>query len=40
MGIIETLDECINKYLRSSDESIRKKGILLSNESKEIKAIV
>ena len=40
MGIIETLDECINKYSRSSDDSIRDKGILLSNESEEIKAIV
>ena len=40
MGIIETLDECINKYSRSSDDSIRDKGMLLSNESEEIKAIV
>lgn len=40
MGIIETLDECINKYSRSNDDSIRDKGILLSNESEEIKAIV
>lgn len=40
MGIIETLDECINKYLSSNDDSIRYKGMLLSNESEEIKAIV
>lgn len=40
MGIIKTLDECINKYLSSNDDSIRYKGMLLSNESEEIKAIV
>ena len=40
MGIIETLDECIDKYSRSSDNSIRYKGMLLSDESEEIKAIV
>ena len=40
MGIIETLYECIDKYSRSSDNSIRYKGMLLSDESEEIKAIV
>ena len=40
MGIIETLDECINRCSRSSDESIREKGMLLSDESEEIKKIV
>lgn len=40
MGIIETLDECINKYLKSNDKSVQNKGKLLSDESEEIKKII
>ena len=40
MGIIETLDECINKYSKSNDKSVQEKGKLLSDESEEIKKII
>lgn len=40
MGIIETLDECINKYSKSNDKSVQNKGKLLSDESEEIKKII
>ncbi len=40
MGIIETLDECINKYSKSNDKNVQDKGKLLSRESEEIKRII
>lgn len=40
MGIIETLDECINKYSKSNDKNVQDKGKLLSDESEEIKKII